>query len=128
MATYSITFHSDIDGIDDRDDADWGSEVYLTMFGTKASSPEFEPARAGSVEPGGPTRYRVLLTDLGEIQRVRVRHDDTGVGRGRYLDRIVVQAAGTLEEWTFVCKQWLSRQGDSVTERTLDALLPQISP
>lgn len=121
MATYSITL---VSGAHDGG-VDEASEVYLTMFGTKASSREFDPARAGRVEPEAPATYHVDLTDVGDIQRVRVRHDDTGVGPGCYLDRIVVQAAGTLQEWTFVCQRWLARhKDDGAVERTLDALAP----
>jgi hypothetical protein len=121
MATYSITLVSG----SDNGAAHQASEVYLTMFGTKASSHEFDPAQAGRAEPDTPATYHVDLTDVGDIQRVRVRHDDTGVGPGCYLDRIVVEAAGTLQQWTFVCEKWLARhKDDGAVERTLDALAP----
>lgn len=119
MATYSITL------VSGRDDGSLGgaSEVFLTMFGTKASSREFRPSSSGWAEPGRPATFQVPLDDLGDIQRVRVRHDDTGVGPACYLDRIVVQAAGTLQRWEFQCMAWLARRkGDGVTERTLDEL------
>lgn len=126
MATYTISVHL---GRPDIDVVDIVSEVYLTMFGTKASSPELGldgtctvPA-AGAPGATGPPTYEVDVADLGDIQRVRVRHDDTGVGPGCYLDRIVVRAAGTLQEWTFLCQRWLARhEDDGATERTLDAL------
>lgn len=115
MATYSITLVSGSDDVR----VDCPSEVHLTMFGSKASSQEFNPATSGRPEPDAPSTYRVALTDLGDIQRVRVRHEDTGVGPGCYLDRIVVQAAGTLQQWEFVCQSALAR---GATERTFDAL------
>jgi hypothetical protein len=119
MATYSITL---VSGCGDGA-VGAASEVFLTMFGTKASSREFHPASTGRAEPGLPASYQVVLTDLGDIQRVRVRHDDTGVGPGCFLDRVVVRAAGTLQEWEFVCQRWLARhKDDGATERTLDAL------
>lgn len=117
MATYSITL------VPGREDGGGASEVFLTMFGTRASSREFRPATTGRVEPGWPATYHVALTDLGDIQRVRVRHDDTGVGPGCHLDRVVVRAAGTLQQWEFLCQRWLARhKDDGATERTLDAL------
>jgi hypothetical protein len=117
MATYSITVHTGrraLDGV--------ASDVHLTLYGTKASSPELELGGRGSAPGGGTTTYQVALADLGEIRRVRVRHDDLGVGPGCYLDNIVVRAGGTLQEWTFPCQRWLARhQDDGETERTLDA-------
>jgi hypothetical protein len=119
MATYSITLVSGPGDVR----VDRPSEVYLTMFGSKASSQEFNPASTGRPEPGDPSTYRVALTDLGDVQRVRVRHEDTGVGPGCYLDRVVVRAVGTLQMWEFVCQEWLARQkGDGATERTLDVM------
>jgi PLAT/LH2 domain len=119
MATYLFTIHV---GPGDIDGADWASEVSLTMFGTKASSPEFRLPTADQVGPGQAPCYRVPLTDLGELQRLRVRHDDTGVGPGAFLDHVVVQADGTPREWRFDCRQLFSRhQDDGATERTFDA-------
>jgi hypothetical protein len=123
MATYSITF---VSGSDDGDVVG-ASELFLTMFGTKASTREFRPASSGRVEPGRHATYRVALTDLGDIQRVRVRHDHTGVGPGCYLDRIVVRAVGTLQRWEFICQRWFARHDDGATERVLDALARRIT-
>jgi hypothetical protein len=120
MATYRFTIHV---GSGHIDGADWASEVSLTMFGTKASSPEFRLPTADGEAPGGPPRYSVPLTDLGELQRLRVRHDDTGVGPGCYLDHVVVQDEGSAREWRFDCQQLFSRhQDEGATERTFDAM------
>jgi hypothetical protein len=126
VTTYAITVHTGrgLDGADGRDGL--ASDVHLTLFGTKASSPEIELGTPGGGPGGGsfgePTTYRVALADLGDIRRVRVRYDDTGVGPGCFLDRIVVRAGGTTGEWVFPCQRWLARhEDDGRTERTLDA-------
>lgn len=120
MATYLFTIHVGPGAVDG---ADWASEVNLTMFGTKASSPEFRLPAADPDGPGQPPSYRVPLTDLGELQRLRVRHDDTGVGPGCYLDHVVVRAADSRRQWRFECRQLFSRH-DGATERTFDVLAP----
>ena len=120
MAAYSIILHT---GPGD------GDQVYLTLFGTKASSHEVAVGQAAKATDGHPARHEGELVnlgeiDLGDIKRVRVRHDHPGVGPGCYLDRVVVRAAGTLHEWTFLYQRWLVRHGrDGVTERTLDVRL-----
>lgn len=119
MANYLFRIHV---GPGDIDGADWASEVSLTMFGTKASSPEFRLPTADRADPDGAPSYSVPLTDLGELQRLRVRHDDTGVGPGCYLDHVVVLDEGSAREWRFDCQQLFSRhQDDGATERTFDA-------
>ena len=124
MAAYSIILHTDHDG----GDVQPTSEVFLTLFGTKASSPELSLGNDATPTAGQPDIDQGELVDLGDIdlgdiKRVRVRHDDPGVGPGCYLDRVVVRATGTLQEWTFQCGRWLARhQGDGLTERTLDVV------
>lgn len=130
MATYSITIHARPPG-DSGSESDSGSggrrvavapDIHLTLFGSKASSPELDLRELDDPEDAAEATHRFALADLGDIQRVRIRHDDTGVGPGCYVDRVVVRANGTLEEWTFLCQSWLARRmGDGTTERTLDA-------
>jgi hypothetical protein len=126
MAAYSIILHTG----QGSGDVSSTAEVFLTLYGTKASSHEV------AVGPGATPRSTAdelategelvdLGVDLGDITRVRLRHDDPGTGTSCDLDRVVVRAAGTLEEWTFPCRGLLAQQaGGGVTEHTLDAHLP----
>jgi hypothetical protein len=122
MHTYSIILHTgDDSGVDPA------AQILVTLYGTKASSHELElygPAAAtGAAAAGTPSTTEFALVDLGDIQRVRVRHDDPGVGPGCSLDRLVVRAAGTLQEWTFPCHDQVGhREGGGITEHTLDAV------
>jgi hypothetical protein len=126
MAAYSIILHTG----QGNDDVSSTSEVFLTLYGTKASS--HEVAVGGDATPGSTAdEFAVegklvdLGVDLGDITRVRLRHDDPGTGAGYDLDRVVVRAAGTLEEWTFPCQGLFAKQaGGGVTEHTLDARQP----
>jgi hypothetical protein len=118
MHTYSIFLHTGDDG-----GVDPASQVFVTLYGTKASSHELELSGPAALVPGAPSTNDFTLVDLGEIQRVRVRHDDPGVGPGCSLDRVVVRAAGTLQEWTFRCHDQLGhRDGGGIREHTLDAV------
>ena len=126
MAAYSIILHTEPGGCDVHS----ASGVFLTLFGTKASSHELVLGdEATSPSTTGETTVEGELVDLGhidlgDIKRVRVRHDDPGVGPGCYLDRIVVRSTGTLEEWTFLCERWLARHaGGGSAEHTLDVSL-----
>ena len=124
MAAYSIILHTQHDG----GDVQPAAEVFLTLFGTKASSHELALGNEATPTAGQPEIDQGELVDLGDIdlgdiRRVRVRHDDPGVGPGYRLDRVVVRATGTLQEWTFHCGRWLARhQGHGPTEQTLDVV------
>lgn len=99
-------------------------DVHVTLFGSKASSPELRLGGPLGSTADLPASRRFPLADLGDIQRVRVRHDDTGIGLGCYLDRVVVQVCGSLQEWTFLCQRWLGRRAeDGAVEQTLDAVV-----
>jgi len=118
MASYSIFLETEPGGATGPP-----CEVFLTLFGTKASSHEVAvgyPASASNRRPPPQDGELVDLgdIDLGDIQRIRVRHDE-GTAAGSHLDRIVVQAAGTLQQWTFLYRQWRGHDL-GVTERTLD--------
>jgi hypothetical protein len=95
-----------------------GADVYLTLYGTDASSGELVvPYRDAGQDP-----FRRRLADLGAVKRVYVRHDDVGVGPGWFLDRIMIRNLDTSDEWTFPCNRWLARhEDDGETERTIDA-------
>ncbi|MGW6908279.1 PLAT/LH2 domain-containing protein [Streptomyces sp. NPDC054940] len=60
--------------------------------------------------------------ELGELQRVRVRHDSKFPLPGWYLDRICVRRnEGTNQEWTLPCNRWLAQdEDDGEIERVLD--------
>lgn len=123
MATYAISIHTGHIGPAGDHEGSGGEaapEVHVTLFGSKASSPEISLGGPDGSAPDAPTTRRVALGDLGDIQRVRVRHDDPGIGPGCYLDRVVVQLGGSLQEWTFLCQRWLGRHADDGTEQTLD--------
>jgi hypothetical protein len=41
-----------------------------------------------------------------------VRHDNTGVAPGWFLDRVVVRNEESGREWHFPCQRWLDRHAD----------------
>ena len=128
MAAYSIILHTKPGQCGEPP----ASGVFLTLFGTKASSHELTVGReakapaAGEPPAGEPNGEGQLVNlhdvDLGAIRRIRVRQDP-GVGPGCHVDRIVVRASGTLEEWAFPCELWLAGHGaEGPVEQMLDVL------
>ena len=51
--------------------------------------------------------FRFQCTDLGRIERVRVRHDNTGVGPGWFLEWVEVCQCEDGKVWRLPCGRWL---------------------
>ena len=58
---------------------------------------------------------------MGDLHKVKVRHDNKGAGPAWYLEKIVVlDPTKEGKEHVFSCQQWLSRRhGDKMISREL---------
>jgi hypothetical protein len=102
------------------------ANVFVTLYGSRASSAELPVGHGGNGNGRfgltGVDAVTVQLPDLGVVSRVHVRHDNTGVAPGWFLDRLVVRDEARGVEWTFPCQRWLARhEDDGEIERVLDA-------
>lgn len=101
------------------------ANIHLTLYGTGASTDELvlDPKTSTTSRElvEGAARFSLGLGDLGDLKRLRVRYDDTGLGPAWFLDRITVLNEDSGEEWSFPCNRWLARhEDDGEIERTLD--------
>ncbi|KAG7468572.1 hypothetical protein MATL_G00144330 [Megalops atlanticus] len=56
---------------------------------------------------------------LGDLQSIRVLHDDSGGHPSWYLYKMTIQDLQTRKLWHFLCSTWLSSvKGDGMTKRT----------
>jgi PLAT/LH2 domain len=89
------------------------SSVYITLHGENGSSSETLLDTGGNNFENGQTDvFHIVARDLGNLQRVTIRHDDKGIGSGWLLDRVVVHNEKTGLEWIFPCGRWLARNED----------------
>jgi PLAT/LH2 domain len=121
MTTYRIDVYTgqSTPGVAGATDAN----VFMTLYGSRASSEELRASNGvGRFGLTGLDSVMVQLCDLGDVGRVHVRHDNTGVAPGWFLDRVVVRDEDRGREWTFPCQRWLARhQDDGQIERVIDA-------
>ena len=55
--------------------------------------------------------------DVGRVEKVKVRHDNSGPGPGWFLDWVEVGIVGEKGAWHFPCGRWLDvGEGDGVIE------------
>ncbi|HEY3143846.1 MAG TPA: PLAT/LH2 domain-containing protein [Acidimicrobiales bacterium] len=126
MPTYRIEVYTGSRSTAALGDSD--ASIFLTLFGTSASTDELT-LDPGSSEPSAVDTFSLQLGELGEVSRLRVRHDDAGLGRAWYLDRIAIRNEESGREWTFPCNRWLARhEDDGEIERTLDAMRTRGQP
>ncbi len=98
------------------------AHVYLTMFGSNGNSGERElDNHANNFEVGANDVFSIEMEDIGEIERVRVRHDNSGEGPGWFLDRVIIHNERTDSEVVFPCNRWLAiDEDDGQINRLLD--------
>ncbi|XP_016102995.1 polycystic kidney disease protein 1-like 2 [Sinocyclocheilus grahami] len=107
-----------------RRGASTSSQVTVTLQGTEG---EIEPHHL--TDPEKPVFERggldmFLLTtpfSLGELQSIRLWHDNSGQHPSWYVNKVMVQDLETGQKWHFLCNSWLSVD---LGERTLDKVFP----
>lgn len=116
--TYRVTVYTGT-----ADGAGTSANVYITLYGANGNSGERELDNGSdNFEKGDTDVFSLEMEDLGDINQVRIRHNNTEDNPGWFLDKIVVHNETTDREWTFPCSRWLATsEDDGQTERVLDA-------
>jgi hypothetical protein len=97
------------------------ANVYLTIEGTsgKVEHEHLENSKE-NFERGRIDSFGVKSLDLGDLQKVTVSHDGSGVGSAWFLDKIYIINEKTQQKWVFPCNRWLDKNtDDGKTERVL---------
>lgn len=101
------------------------ADVYITLMGENGNSGEREldnPHRNDFEKNNADTFAIATDTDLGEIRKIRIRHDNSGKKPGWFLDYITIHEEETDRMWYFPCNRWLAvDEDDGLIDRTLDA-------
>ncbi|XP_016077697.1 PREDICTED: polycystic kidney disease and receptor for egg jelly-related protein [Miniopterus natalensis] len=101
------------------------ANVFAQLRGTEGTSdmhclshPHFKTFYRGSVN----TFLLTARSDLGDIQSVRVWHNNQGRAPSWYLSRIKVENLFSRHIWLFMCRAWLS------VDSSLDRTFPVTDP
>lgn len=98
-----------------RDNAGTNARVYAQLIGTNGQTAEVHLDNKGSndFERGSEKQYQITAPrDLGEIEKVNIRHDNSGNKAGWFLERVTVKNASTSQVWPFPCSRWLATSAD----------------
>ena len=63
-------------------------------------------------ERGRTDVFKLESFDIGEVQKIRIGHDNAGVGAAWYLKDVKVEEEETKKSWRFMCNRWLAKDED----------------
>lgn len=64
----------------------------------------------------------IILSSTGELKKIKIEHDNSGLGPDWYLERVEISNMGTNLTTVFPCGNWLSSsRGDKETAREINA-------
>jgi len=55
-------------------------------------------------------KFTIEAVDLGQVFRIKIRHDNSMMSADWYLDQVEVVDVDTEEAYLFLCERWLSRK------------------
>ena len=66
--------------------------------------------------------FLVKSIDLGELKKIRIGHDNSGIGPGWFLDKILITNPASEKQWFFICGRWLDlKEEDGQIAREIEA-------
>ena len=98
------------------------ANVFITIYGNMGDTGRRQLTKkfADLFERGKWDDFKLEALDLGSLVRLRVEHNNKGLGAGWMLDKIVITNTTSQEVTTFPCNQWLDKkQGDNKICRDL---------
>jgi len=106
---YTITVHTGCEFLSGTD-----ANVYIKLLGERGESNEnlLDNPSVNDFETCDSHTYQLILPDLGEINTVSIRHDNSGLAAGWFLDGVFIRNETTGEERYFSNNRWLATDED----------------
>ncbi|XP_068549884.1 polycystin-1-like protein 3 [Anas acuta] len=105
------------------------SKVTLTLYGLEGESEPHHLTDPDTpvFERGGVDVFLLCtLFPLGELQSIRLWHDNSGDNPSWYVNRVVVQDLAWDQKWYFLCNSWLAIDiGDCVLDKVFPVATEQ---
>jgi lipoxygenase homology domain-containing protein 1 len=98
------------------------ANVFCVIYGDRGDTGErklsHSETHSDKFERKQMDRFRIESADLGNIYKMKIRHDNSGFSADWFLNR--VEVIDDVRTYVFHCEQWLAKgKGDSKLERTL---------
>uniref|UniRef100_A0A8C5H2G2 Lipoxygenase homology domain-containing protein 1-like n=1 Tax=Gouania willdenowi TaxID=441366 RepID=A0A8C5H2G2_GOUWI len=90
------------------------ANVFITLYGDLGDTGERKlrksETNSNKFERGSVDEFSIEAVDLGQVFKIRIRHDNSMVSADWYLDQVEVTDEDTEEVFLFLCERWLSRK------------------
>uniref|UniRef100_A0A3Q3AH36 Lipoxygenase homology PLAT domains 1a n=1 Tax=Kryptolebias marmoratus TaxID=37003 RepID=A0A3Q3AH36_KRYMA len=90
------------------------ANVFLTIYGDQGDTGERKLSKSetnnNKFERGSVDKFTIEAVDLGQVFRIKIRHDNSMVSADWYLDQVEVLDVDTEEVYLFLCERWLSKK------------------
>ncbi|MEQ2162909.1 hypothetical protein GOODEAATRI_024831 [Goodea atripinnis] len=106
----------------DEKGAGTDANVSITIYGSNgdSGSQQLRQRLRNLFERGQTDRFVVEMLDMGDLQRVRVEHDNSGLCPGWLLDRVEITNTANGVTTIFLCGKWLdTKRADGQIARVL---------
>jgi len=92
------------------------SNVFVILYGENGDSGRNQlDAPITAFEKGKTDVFRIRCTDLGQLVKIRIGHDGTGIGSGWFCEIVNIDG-----NWSFPCNRWFDiSEDDHSIERDL---------
>ncbi|XP_077594101.1 lipoxygenase homology domain-containing protein 1 [Stigmatopora nigra] len=90
------------------------ANVFLTIYGDLGDTGERKLSKSetnsNKFERGSVDKFTIEAVDLGQVFKIKIRHDNSMMSADWYLDQVEVLDEDTEEVFLFLCERWLSRK------------------
>ncbi|XP_076613401.1 lipoxygenase homology domain-containing protein 1 [Chaetodon auriga] len=90
------------------------ANVFLTIYGDLGDTGERKLSKSetngNKFERGSVDKFTTEAVDLGQVFKIKIRHDNSMLSADWYLDQVEVVDEDTEEVFLFLCERWLSRK------------------
>ena len=96
----------------DKFGAGTDANVYITIYGKASNSGKLALKSSGSnlFERNAMSAFELEITDLGVISKIRIEHDDSGIGASWHLEAVYITNQTSCEKLTFLCNSWIDKK------------------
>ncbi|XP_071500737.1 lipoxygenase homology domain-containing protein 1-like [Diadema antillarum] len=100
------------------------ANVYITLYGENGDTGKHflkaSKTHRDKFERGNTDEFVVEAVDIGELEKVRIGHDNSGGFAGWKLEKVEIDAPSLGRRWCFPCGRWLDKgEDDGLIEREL---------
>uniref|UniRef100_A0A8C8DR79 Lipoxygenase homology PLAT domains 1a n=1 Tax=Oryzias sinensis TaxID=183150 RepID=A0A8C8DR79_9TELE len=90
------------------------ANVFLTIYGDLGDTGERKLSKSetnsNKFERGSVDKFTIEAVDLGQVFKIKIRHDNSMMSADWFLDQVEVSDADTEEVYLFLCERWLSKK------------------